>query len=80
MGEEHGRDGKGRVPVEGDIRRDEIRAIDIQLRDKAKGKEVVDPPGGPVLQELLVEPGILPEVLPEVEEDAVLPVDRKSVV
>ena len=61
-------------PSSDDVGGDEVTAVDIQPRDEAEGEEVVDPPGGPALQELLVEPPVLPEVLPEVEEDAVLPV------
>ena len=58
---------------EGDIRRDKVGAVDIQPGNQYQVEQVMDPAGGSVLQVLLVEPAVLPEVLAKVQEDAAAP-------
>jgi len=71
---------RGRVRGHREVGGDEVGPVDVQLRDEVQVDEVVDAPRVPVLEELLVEHPVLPEILSEVEEDvSLLPLDQDLV-
>jgi hypothetical protein len=70
VAEKDGGDIEGGNTADGEIGRDEVRAVDIEPGQEIKVHQVVYAAGVPVLEELLIEVAVLAEVLAEIEEYA----------